>query len=219
MLLRMLKENMPIDEIIFCDTYKEFPQMYQHIEKVNQYIKKNYDKEITIIKAPKSYDYYMFEHKKTRGKNRGQMGYSWAEIHTRWCTSLMKTNVIKKYLKEKYKNEIIRHYVGIAYDETRRVKDKCYPLIKWKMTESDCLNYCYNMGFDWEGLYKKFNRVSCWCCPLQSLKELRILRNEFPELWKELQEMDNKTWRRFRADYSVKELEEKFKKEGDKNGR
>ena len=37
MLLRMLKENMPIDEIIFCDTYKEFPQMYQHIEKVNQY--------------------------------------------------------------------------------------------------------------------------------------------------------------------------------------
>lgn len=38
MLLMMLENNMPIDEIIFCDTGKEFPQMYDHIEKVQKYI-------------------------------------------------------------------------------------------------------------------------------------------------------------------------------------
>ena len=38
MLLMMLEQNMPIDEIIFCDTGKEFPQMYEHIEKVQKYI-------------------------------------------------------------------------------------------------------------------------------------------------------------------------------------
>lgn len=38
MLLIMLEKNMPIDEIIFCDTGKEFPQMYEHIEKVQKYI-------------------------------------------------------------------------------------------------------------------------------------------------------------------------------------
>ena len=39
MLLRMLEENMQVDEIIYCDTYKEFPQMYKHIEKIKKYIK------------------------------------------------------------------------------------------------------------------------------------------------------------------------------------
>lgn len=38
MLLMMLEKNMPIDDIIFCDTGNEFPQVYEHIEKVNKYI-------------------------------------------------------------------------------------------------------------------------------------------------------------------------------------
>ena len=38
MLLMMMEKNLPIDEIIFCDTGKEFPQMYEHIEKVQKYI-------------------------------------------------------------------------------------------------------------------------------------------------------------------------------------
>ena len=42
MLLRMLEENMQVDEIIYCDTYKEFPQMYKHIEKIKKYLFENY---------------------------------------------------------------------------------------------------------------------------------------------------------------------------------
>lgn len=38
MLLMMLEKNMPIDEIIFCDTGKEFPQMYDYIDKVQKYM-------------------------------------------------------------------------------------------------------------------------------------------------------------------------------------
>ena len=38
MLLMMLEKHMPVDEIIFCDTGKEFPQMYEYIEKVQKYI-------------------------------------------------------------------------------------------------------------------------------------------------------------------------------------
>ena len=36
MLLRMLEENMQVDEIIYCDTYKEIPQMYKNIEKIKK---------------------------------------------------------------------------------------------------------------------------------------------------------------------------------------
>lgn len=35
MLLMMLERKMPIDEIIFCDTGKEFPQMYEHFDRVS----------------------------------------------------------------------------------------------------------------------------------------------------------------------------------------
>ena len=38
MLLKMIEEDMKIDDIIFCDTGIEFPSMYDHIEKVEKYI-------------------------------------------------------------------------------------------------------------------------------------------------------------------------------------
>lgn len=212
MLLKMLEDNWGIDEIIYCDVGKEFPQMYSHIAKLEKYI----NRPITVLKSSKSFDYYMFEHMKTKGKNVGQKGYSWAGPKQRWCTSKLKTDVIHRYLKEQYSEYEVIQYVGIAFDEMKRMKNDPnikYPLIKYKMTERDCLEYCYSKGFDWGGLYEIFQRVSCWCCPLQSLNELRKLRQYFPDLWKELIEMDRRTYRQFRADYSVRDLEEKFKQE------
>ena len=71
-------------------------------------------------------------------------------------------------------------------------------------------HYCYECGYDWNGLYKQFRRVSCWCCPLQSLDELRELYRHHTELWEQLKTWDKRTWRSFRADYSVEELEKRF---------
>ena len=213
MLLRMLEEDYPIDLIVCCDTTKEFPQMYRHIEKVNNYIKEKYGKEITVLRADKDFDYYMFEHEKTRGKNKGKKGYGWSTMLCRWCTSYLKNNVIDKFLKQ-YKEEGYLEYIGIAYDEPKRLKDKVYPLVDWQMTEKDCLQYCYDRGFDWEGLYEHFDRVSCWCCPLKNLKELKVLYKYYPELWQELKLMDERSYNKFRADYSVQQLEDKFKREG-----
>lgn len=209
MLLRMLEENIQVDEILFCDTGKDFPDMIKHIEKVKRYIKENYNKEITTLRAEKSFDYYMFEHEKTRGKNKGKKGYGWATMRCRWCTAILKNQVIDNYLK-KYKDEGYIEYIGIAYDEQKRIKDKCYPLVEWKMTEKDCLQYCYDRGFTWNGLYEHFDRLSCWCCPLKNLKELKTLYTYYPELWQELKEMDKKSYNQFRADYSVEQLENKF---------
>lgn len=211
MLLMMIEQNIKIDEIIFLDTGVEFPQIYNHIKKVEMFI----NRPITILKSDKSFEYYMFDHIKSRGKNKGQKGYSWSDFRNRWCTSRLKKDVIKKYLK-KYKGYNIIEYHGIAYDEPKRIKDIPnikYPLYENKITEKEALQYCYSKGFNWNGLYKKFDRLSCWCCPLKSIKELKILYNDFPELWKKLKQWDNNTYRKFRSDYSVQELEERFKKE------
>ena len=48
MLLRMLEENMQVDEIIFCNVKAtqqiggELPEMYDYVNKINNYIKQKY---------------------------------------------------------------------------------------------------------------------------------------------------------------------------------
>ena len=216
MLLLLLKKGYPIDEVIMCDTGMEFEDMYTHIEKVKQ----NINIPITILKSEKTFEYWMFDHVKTKGKNKGSKGYSWPDFRNRWCTSNLKQQVIAKYLREKYprKEYEIWEYHGIALDEIQRTqknnnKNCLYPLVDWKMTEADCLQYCYDNGYDWNGLYKKLGRVSCWCCPLKSIKELKVLYKEFPEYWEKLKDFDNRTYRKFRSDYSIEELEKRFEKE------
>ena len=61
------------------------------------------------------------------------------------------------------------------------------------------------------GLYTIFDRVSCWCCPLQSLEDFRKLYKHFPDLWAELLDMDRRTWRNILKDgMSVEKLQKRF---------
>lgn len=209
MLLMMVEKKMKIDDILFCDTGKEFPSIYKHIDK----IEKDIGIPITRLKSNKTFDYYMFEHNRTRGNNKDKKGYGWAKTRYRWCTTLLKTDMQNKYYSTKYEGCEISRYIGIAYDEFKRYKKEenyIYPLIDWKVTEGMALKYCYDKGYDWEGLYTHFDRVSCWCCPLKNQRELYMLYTFYPDLWAELKDMDNKSIDRFKNDYSVKDLENKF---------
>ena len=73
----------------------------------------------------------------------------------RWCTGELKGKLFRHYLKGL---ECIKYY-GIAYDEPKRIdknqgQNIQYPLYEWGITERQALQYCYDRGFDWEGLYK-----------------------------------------------------------------
>ncbi len=218
MLLRMVEENMPIDIILFCDTGLEFPAMYAHLAKVERDI----GMPITRIRSFHTFEYFLTEkeilvkHKKNQGQ-RNYRGYGWSGPLNRWCTKELKTIPREKFLRELQEHYDIIEYVGLAADEGYRFerennqKPNCrHPLVDWGMTEADCLKYCYDRGYTWDGLYEKFDRVSCWCCPLQPLAEMRVLYKEYPELWAKLKEWDKKTWRNFKADYSVEGLEARF---------
>lgn len=93
MLLMMLDRGMPIDYIVFADTGKDFPQMLEHLDALEQYVAKNYPTapKFTRLRSDKSFDYLMFDHIKTRGKNKGKRGYGWASMLVRWCTSAINT--------------------------------------------------------------------------------------------------------------------------------
>lgn len=76
-----------------------------------------------------------------------------------------------------------------------------------------------NISFTGGGIYEDFKRVSCWCCPLKSLEEFRVLYSKYPELWARLKDMDNRTFNKFTTNYSVADLEKRFKAEAEKKAR
>ena len=218
MLLRMLEEGMRVDIILFCDTGLEFPAMYEHLDKLERDI----GRPITRIRSFHTFEYYLTQkeilvkHKKNAGQ-RNYRGYGWSGPLNRWCTKELKTIPREKFLRQLQEHYDIIEYVGLAADEGYRFerennqKPNCrHPLVDWGMTEADCLQYCYDRGYTWGGLYQQFSRVSCWCCPLQPLAELRILYKSYPELWAQLKEWDKRTWRKFKTNYSVEELEARF---------
>lgn len=214
MLLMMLEKGLPVDRVICVDTTKEFPQMYEHMNAVQKLC----PVEIEVVKI--DFDYWFGDHVKTKGKNKGKKGYGFPDFRNRWCTALKRDAV--KRVQKTITGDCIQFH-GIAFDEKDRCKNNAgrnirYPLVEWQVTEKQALEYCYAKGLNWGGLYEKFHRVSCWCCPLSRIGELRVLYNDFPELWAELEEMDKKSFRKFRSDYSVKDLSEKFAMEFKKEG-
>lgn len=200
MLLMMLEQGIRVDDIVFCDTGKEFPQMYYHMEKIEKYIGRT----ITVLKPEKSFDYYFLEHVRTSGDYKGVAGYGWPGMKRRWCTKVLKTEPFRKYIKK----EPHRLFIGIAADEAHRVKkNNYYPLVHWQVTEAAALRYCYEHGFDWNGLYHDFRRASCYLCPLQRKADWRVLRNKYPALWADAMALDNRSCFKLSDKYSLHDLE------------
>lgn len=214
MLLRLVEEGFDIDRILYFNLGWEFPQMERHVARVEEFI----DQEIETIKPDNPVEYYLLEYKirASRGPNKGKVhriGKGWPHPSRRWCTELKMRTLYAQHGR----NDVVNS--GIAIDESHRAKGiraretrawVVFPLIAWGMTEDDCLEYCYKRGFKWEGLYYKFNRVSCYCCPLQPRYNLERLRRQFPALWEHMLELDKQIQdnKGFRRGKTVQEWDE-----------
>jgi len=185
LLILLLEKKMPLDKIIYFDCEEfEFPEMAGHIEKVKNVL----DVEIEVCKAVKPFSQYIKE-------------IGWATPWLRWCTN-EKINAIRRALRF---FRPCTQYIGYAQDETMRINrankknaarkrdaflSYSFPLVDFGITEKKALEICYAHGFDFGGLYQHWNRVSCWCCPLQGEKDLIKLKQLRPELYRKLIEMD-----------------------------
>lgn len=200
MLLKLLELKYHIDEVVFVDTGMEFQAIYNIRDNIVKILQEKNIK-YTELKFDKPFEYYMFEHKTKSGK----VGYSWCGGTCRWGTS-KKLQLLNKHCKNAVQ------LVGIAYDERHRIKNeknKVYPLVDLKMTEKDCLEYCYSKGFCWKEnnveLYDILDRVSCWCCSNKNLKELENYRKYLPAYWNKIIEFQNKTDRLMKKSKRYKE--------------
>lgn len=220
MLHMMLERGEDVTEIVWFDTGWEFPAMYEHVGKVEQ----NIGRAVTRLYPNKPFDYWLMDREviARTGEHKGQLhrkGYGWASLGRRWCTA-KKRDTFATWCNRNFPQSAV--CVGFAADEAGRAEKDGqvkkykggwrYPLIEWGVSEAEALAYCKRLGYDWGGLYDIFPRVSCYCCPLKSLPELRSLRKHFPGLWQRMLDMDDSIQgnRGFRGRETVHDLEKRF---------
>ena len=210
MLLRMIELDMQIDDITFCDNGLEYPEIYEYIKKVEKYI----DRKITVIKPKKTWD-ELFYTKVKKGRFKGRIrGFPYVVLPGCWASRDLKVRPM-----EKLNNKTDLYYLGINFNEKKRVqyeKGHCenlrYPLIDWKWTEHHCLKYLRDKKLE-NPVYKKFKRTGCWLCPKQSIIALRILYNDYPDLWKKLRHYEIDSPHGFSPNKDLYQLECRFKNE------
>ena len=228
MLLRLLEEKYPVDDIVFFDTGWEFPHLIEHVHAVSNYIQKNYKKKIIILHPEISFDYILTEKPIKTKSGENMNGQGWPGPRLRWCTEI-KVRTMRNCFNQKYGKGNYYMYVGFAADEVKRTGcgnacdgeakhgiHRLYPLIfEWDMDENECLQFCYDRGFDWFGMYQYFNRISCYCCPLKRIGDFKKTRMYFPGLWRKMMEKDKKINinRGFYGRATVHDLDRRFAQE------
>lgn len=189
MLLLLIEKQYQLDEVIFYDTGMEFQAIYDTRNKVKKILNEKNIK-YTELNPQISFLRKMLDIEVHKRDGTIQYGYGVCGGKCRWGTT-EKNITISKYLKSKYGQDY-KEYIGIAADEIRRIKKernehKLLPLVDWKMTERDCLEYCYEHNYEWKEngkmLYGIFDRVSCWCCGNKNKKELENMRIYLPQYY------------------------------------
>ena len=205
MLLMLIEKDIHIDRIVFADTTLEFPEMYIWLDKIENLIQR------PIIRLqPKNNFYGWFYGTFTRGKFKGRRrGFPYVVTPCYW-------NREAKYLPlEKAHGTGNKIYIGITYDEQKRTLRKQYtkynndyqfPLVDWKFTSEDCFTYLESRGLNHP--LRKFKRTGCWLCPKQSKHSLKILHDDYPDLWAKLKKLESDSPHGFRTKGTLSDLED-----------
>ena len=94
-----------------------------------------------------------------------------------------------------FENKLESPVITVSPDHTRGAYGWCTSLKAWQNGAKEGGFYEVNLCAEY------LNRP---------YEELRNLRKHFPDLWAKLLDMEHRTWRTFRADYSVDQLEIRF---------
>ena len=219
MIDQLLRTNQKLDEIVFCDTWYEFPQMYTYIEHMENYWNKKYPKlKITKLNYKTAIKIWNKRSESLWTKWQHLWQTRWFPFHLGmdWCTRELKIYPMKKYLKN-YKDKKVYHYIGIAYNEPKRVRANwdIYPLINWKITENEITKILIQRWLH-NPLYNHFTRTWCYLCPKQSINSLYKLYKHYPQQWQQIEYLQkryiqlNATHWLFKGK-TIDELKEKFK--------
>jgi phosphoadenosine phosphosulfate reductase len=130
----------------------------------------------------------------------------------RWCCSMFKTGPITRVLNSMYPNQQVLTFYGIRKEESlarskyNRVEDNSKSKKINKQTVASPIFYWYNIDIwlyilskkiDFNDAYRKgYERVGCWLCPNNNMRDIFLSNVYMPE--------QSKEWRNFLIEFAKK---------------
>lgn len=207
---RLIDEGLTDFIVTFQNTGKELPQTLDFINECD--MRWNLNIVWLEYRQPATFEVVTYKTASRNGQPYDallkQRPSSIPNHQFRFCTLELKINTLKRYLKSIGVEDYIS-INGIRYDEPRRwgkvIEDVELPLVKWKTTKKDVLDFWSKQPFD-----LKVNEPygNCDCCFLKGKGKLAIIAKEKPELfdWWIEKETNGRQWKK---EISYKELRNK----------
>ena len=200
--------------VTFQNTGKELPQTLDFINECD----KRWNLGIVWLeyRKPASFEVVTYDTASCNGEPYSQLleqrPSSIPNMQFRYCTMELKIMTLKRYLK----SIGVTDYTscnGIRYDEPRRwqkVKDSDIdvelPLVKWKITKKDVLNWWKLQDFD---LMVNEPYGNCDCCFLKGKGKLATIAKEKPELFDWWIDIENKSGHQWKKEISYQQIKDK----------
>lgn len=134
------------------------------------------------------------------------------------CSGHLKSEVFRRSFEQGAKINTVQ-YLGIAADEPERIerhqKKKwiVLPLVDIGWDEAYCRRWCEENDL-LSPIYTTATRGGCWFCHNQGVEQLRLLRKNYPELWKLLLKWDGDSPVTFHSDgHTVHDFDKRFRLE------
>lgn len=126
LLIEVLKRNLPLDYVIFCDIKfnseisGEHPLMAEWIPKAEDILKERFSIDIIHLTAKKNFT-EQFYTIKAKGNHIGDR-YGFPYTIGAWCNGRLKLDPINNFIKNIIKEYgAVTEYIGIAKDEPKRL--------------------------------------------------------------------------------------------------
>lgn len=211
----------PLDRIIHAEVWAtdtipaDPPPMVEFKAKADAIIKERWGLEVEHISSSRTYEqcFYLIcgeQRRRSKSKCAGKI-YGWPFQRGPWCNSRLKQHILEKELRGTIQ------YIGIAIDETSRFhtlsKTKISPLKEAGWAERHCRKWCEDNGL-LSPIYTDSTRGGCWFCHNQSIQQLRLLRQKYPEYWSLMLKWDTDSPVTFKADgHTIHDFDRRFQLE------
>ena len=187
-LIKMWKEDITPDVIIFADTGGERPDIYAHLERVSKWCKKVGFPDITII----SHVHSEYGEEGLLGELQRRKSIPSLAFGFKTCSLKYKTTACQRYIVQKLGIKEYVKTIGYGTGELDRAIKSCeslkngkvrfysgekmklwFPLIDWKLSREDSKNLSKKIGFCTA-------KSSCFFCPAMKSSEVILLKKNYP---------------------------------------
>lgn len=173
LLVYLVKNNRPLDCVLFADTGDEFEHTYATVAYYKEWL--HQQKPGIIFEIVQSH------------YNKSLYQYCWDKKivpsrMTRDCTDKFKIQPMRRFLLKQWgkKNQFVR-YIGIDYSEAHRIRNatrkneiNVYPLVEAKIGRYDCKKLLKSYGLPIP------EKSGCWYCPFTSKQTWKTMSMHDP---------------------------------------